>query len=139
MPRAYLFPQRTINEYPANLGSADAELMVTAEDGMDYVVKTTKKIAAIPASEWVCQNLADACGIPTPQFSQIQLMSGDVGFGSQWDESAIKDQATRNQVVSAIPGLPLLAEMFSAIYAIDLFTFNTDRHLGNYFFVKIFR
>ena len=136
MPKAYLFAQRTINEYPANLGSADAEYIVTAEDGMDYVVKTTKKIFGVPASEWICQNLADACGIPTPQFSQIELRNGDLGFGSQWDESAIKDQATRNQIVLAVPGLPILADMFSAIYVLDLFSFNVDRHLGNYFFVR---
>lgn len=136
MPKTYLFPQNTINEYPADMGSADAESWVTAEDGMDYVIKTRKKMAGLPASEWVCHNLADACGIPTPQYAQIQLMNGEIGFGSQWDESVVKDQATRNLIVTSIPGLPNLAGMFSAIYVIDLFSYNPDRHAGNYFFIK---
>ena len=106
---------------------------MTAEDGMDYVIKTRKKMAGLPASEWVCHNLADACGIPTPQYAQIQLMNGEIGFGSQWDESVVKDQATRNLIVTSIPGLPNLAGMFSAIYVIDLFSYNSDRHAGNYF------
>lgn len=136
MPKAYLFPQRTVNEYPANLGTADAEYLVTAEDGMDYVVKTTKKVLGVPASEWICQNLADACGIPTPQFAQIELRSGEVGFGSQWDAAAIRDHGIRNAIVSAVPGSPDLAGMFSAIYVLDLFAYNLDRHFGNYLFVQ---
>jgi hypothetical protein len=103
---------------------------------MDYVVKTKQKHPGIPISEWFCQSLADACGIPTPQFAQIKLMDGRVGFGSQWDESAVKDQGLIAQITSAVPGEVWLAQKFSEIYVIDLFTYNRDRHLGNYFFVK---
>lgn len=109
---------------------------MTAEDGLEYVVKTTRKHAAIPASEWLCHHLADACGIPTPQFTQIELMDGRIGFGSQWDESVVRDQAAISQVTSAIPGSKTLAKVFTQIYVLDLFAYNCDRHLGNYFFVK---
>jgi hypothetical protein len=136
MPKCSLFPLRTISEDPANLNSADAELIVTAEDGLDYVVKTTRKGATIPAAEWIGQSIADACGIGTPQFAQIQLMDGRIGFGSQWDSSVISDQAIRHQIATAVPGPKPLAEVFSSIYAIDLITYNTDRHFGNYFFVR---
>ena len=136
MPRAYLFPQLTVNEYPANLGSADAEYLVTAGDSLDYVVKTCRRHQAMPISELLSHNIADACGVPTPQFTLVQLMNGDVGFGSQWDDSAIKDQAIRNSIVTAIPGSPVLAAQFSGIYVLDLFLHNDDRHLGNYLFVS---
>jgi hypothetical protein len=136
MPKCSLFPLKTISEDPAHLNSADAELIVTAEDGLDYVVKTTSRSPSIPAAEWIGQSLADACGIGTPQFAQIQLMDGRIGFGSQWDSSVIADQSLRHQIASAIPGEKQLAEIFSAIYAIDLLTYNTDRHFGNYFFVR---
>lgn len=137
MPRAHLFDVvRTIREDPANLNSADAEFIVSAEDSMDYVVKTTRKQPGIPASEWICHQLADACRIATPQYAQIELQDGRIGFGSQWDSSATTDQVTRTRIAMAIPGLPGLAAQFSAIYVLDLFVHNVDRHLGNYFFVK---
>jgi HipA-like protein len=136
MPRAYLnYVQRTINEYPPNWGTADAEYLVTADDGMDYVVKTIRKHPEMPAAEWMCHNIADSCGIATPQYTFIELMNGDVGFGSQWDESTV-DLATKTAVASAIPGDSLLAKRFSAIYAIDQFAHNQDRHFNNYFFVR---
>jgi hypothetical protein len=137
VPRAYLFDVvRTIREDPARLNSADAEYVVTGEDGMDYVVKTTSKHPGIPASEWLAHNIADACGIPTPQYALIELNDGRLGFGSQWDMSAVTDQAIRNHVTTAIPGVAGLAAQFSAIYALDLIIHNDDRHLGNYFIVK---
>lgn len=137
MPRAYLFEQAALNEYPTNLGSADAEYIVTAEDGMDYVVKTTHKHPSIPFSEWIGHSLADACGIPTPQFTVIKLMNGTMGFGSQWDSSAVDRHGVLTKVTTVpVPGPQSLARMFSAIYALDLVLYNCDRHLGNYFFVQ---
>lgn len=136
VPRASLFEIETVVEDPANLNSADAEYVVTASDSMDYVVKTVKRHALLPASEWLCHRLAEACGIPTPQFGIIRLRNGDSGFGSQWDASVVTNQDIINSVLTVIPGPPLLAKIFSQIYALDLFVHNEDRHIGNYLFVR---
>lgn len=136
MPRAYLFNVRTIREDPANLNSADAEFIVTGEDGMDYVVKTTKKHPGIPASEWIGHNFADACGIPTPQYALIELADKRIGFGSQWDASAFVDPTVRAAVIGAGTKLAPLAAVFSSIFALDQFVYNDDRHFGNYFLVS---
>src|SRR5688572_25381694 len=136
MPRASLFEIDTLLEDPSNLNSADAEYVVTASDSMDYVVKTQKRHPAIPASEWICHRLAEECGVPTPQFAIIRLRDGTAGFGSQWDSSIVANLDVINSVVITIPGIPNLAPIFSAIYVLDLFVFNVDRHINNYFFVR---
>jgi HipA-like protein len=136
VPRAYLFNVRTIQEDPAHLNSADAELIVTGEDGMDYVVKTTTKHPGIPASEWIGHSLADACGIPTPQYAFIELADQRIGFGSQWDASALTDPVLRTKVfLTAGAKLQHLAIVFSSIFALDQFVYNDDRHANNYFLV----
>ena len=136
MPRANLFEIETVVEDPANLNSADAEYVVTASDSMDYVVKTQQKHPWVPASEWICHRLAEACGIPTPQFGIIRMRSGVTGFGSQWDGSNVTDQRVINSVLTAIPGQLTLARIFTSIYVLDLFVHNEDRHINNYLFVR---
>jgi hypothetical protein len=103
---------------------------------MDYVIKTVRKHKGIPASEWLCHHVADACGISTPQFAIVQLSDGRLGFGSQWDSSSVSDHGTRQKILTEIPGVTGLAAKFSAIYVLDLFVHNDDQHEGNYFFVK---
>ncbi len=136
VPRAYLFTVRTIREDPADLNSADAELIVTADDGMDYVVKTTKRHPGIPASEWLGHHFADACGIPTPQYAIVELADKRLGFGSQWDDSSLRDQGARRAVLEAGAKLAHLGAIFSSIFALDQFVYNDDRHFGNYFLVS---
>jgi hypothetical protein len=67
----------------------------------------------------------------------IELQNGDIVFGSRRiagvADAAITTAFLTTTTLSNADGAPrVLQELLSAIYALDMFVFNDDRHLGNY-------
>lgn len=130
-----LFPVEIVHEYPNNQGSADLGLIVSARDGRDYAVKqTTDGRGKIPASEYLCYELAYRVLIPTPHYEFIKLSNGDLGFGSLW-EGGVRKLSHNQEVMDILRGRILIKDLprfLSRVYAFDLFVNNVDRHWGNY-------
>ena len=134
MPTAGLFPVKIRSCDPANLGSADADLVGMGDDGQDYIIKTVEKTPNVPASEWFCHRLAGLCNIAVPQFSILSIKGRKPAFGSRYDSALEKNKLLVWDILSGKKKANILAERLSAIYAFDLFVHNDDRHLGNYMF-----
>ena len=135
MTKAGLFPVNIRSCDPANLGSADADLIGMGDDGQDYIIKTVEKTPDVPASEWFCHRLAGLCNIAVPQFSILNVKGMKPAFGSRYDSALEKDKLLVWDILSGRRKANILAERLSAIYAFDLFVHNDDRHIGNYMFI----
>lgn len=135
MRQVSAFPIRLIHTDPANLGSADADFFGEGDNGLEYCVKTVAKTPAAPAAEYICHQLAAACGFAVAQYDIVELLDGTVAFGSVWDSSALQRQDTLLLLMDQLPGKGIQANL-SRIYAFDLFVHNVDRHPGNYLCVK---
>jgi hypothetical protein len=129
------FPIPLISVDPANLGTADAALFGTGDNGLDYCVKTVDKTPRVPGAELICYRLAETCAIAVPQFDVVELPSGALAFGSVWDGSAADRQASFQVLQGQTTGKEV-ARALSRIYAFDLFVHNVDRHPGNYLCVR---
>lgn len=136
MPKAGLFPVNIRSCDPANLGSADAALIGMGDDGFDYVIKTVEKTPNVPASEWFCHRLSDLCSIVVPQYSILNIRGMKLAFGSRYDGAIETNSQVILDILSGQTKANILAERLSAIYALDLFVHNDDRHFGNYMFNK---
>lgn len=136
MPKAGLLRVNIRACDPADLGSADADLIGMGDDGFDYVIKTIEKTPNVPASEWFCHRLAELCGIVTPQYSILNIPGKKPAFGSLYDSAFEKNESVIQDILFGKLKSNILAERLSAIYAFDLFVHNDDRHFGNYMFTK---
>jgi hypothetical protein len=125
------FPVPLISVDPANLGTADAALFGSADNGIEYCVKTVEKTPRVPGAELICYSLAESCGLAVPQFDVVELPGGPLAFGSVWDGSAAVQQVAIMVLLGQSKGKEI-ARTLSRIYAFDLFVHNTDRHLNNY-------
>lgn len=128
-----LFPLKIISMNPANLGSADCHWVGEGDDGIDYVLKRVGDGKRIPASEWICSSLAEACGIAVPPFEVAELPDNEKVFASRWEDGAIPQEQTR-WILLGNASVKDLGKRLSAIYAFDLFVHNVDRHFKNYMF-----
>lgn len=116
---------------PCDLGTADAACFGTGDNGLDYVIKTIDKTPLVPAAEFVCHSLADACGIPTPQFHVVEMHDGSHAFGSVWDRSAATEMSIIEQVLVAQQARSV-EQSVARIFTLDMFVHNVDRHGKNY-------
>lgn len=104
---------------------------------MDYAFKIARPGAEfVPATEWLCSHLSNACRIQTPPMDILHTPDGDVCFGSRieggkLDEDMCLLELMAGEMASKVPNL---RARLSMIYALDLFTNNTDRHLNNFLF-----
>ena len=134
-----LFPVKAVSLDPSNLGTADCEFIGKGDDGIEYAIKTVLRNPAAPAAEWICYWVASVCGIATPVCNIITMPDGTKAFGSRWEGGVTSDQQIIHQIISGGISTPLLAGRLSAIYALDLFVWNLDRHANNYLFQKAHR
>lgn len=130
------------------LGKRTAHLRhtVIATDGWEYAVKCRQdgveslaKIAhnptLVPASEWLCTNLADMCGIATPHCKIIHDKNTGIDyFGSRYDLSSASTPMDEITFAEQLCTSPMLKKQVWAIYAFDQFIFNIDRSLSNYLY-----
>lgn len=130
-----MFPLELISFDPPDINSADAAGYGTATDGMVYAIKKYDKQPLLPATEWLCTNLADLCGISVPVCKQIKFPNGEIAFGSRW-EGGIEDDTNKTNALLGQLKVKGIETILPTIYAFDLFIHNVDRHMGNYLFRK---
>ncbi|WP_462121344.1 HipA family kinase [Methylorubrum thiocyanatum] len=117
--------------------TADALGEVEADDNFRYHIKGDAHGRFVRASEWLCTLIAEEIGIAAPTPMVIQRIDGSLVFGSRRISGVAEETATRAYLAqpsnSNLGAPPVgLRPLLSAIYALDLFIFNDDRHLGNY-------
>lgn len=127
-----LLPLDIVKLEPALIPSVDILGIGSAIDGHQYVLKSVTKRPDLPATEWICSRLAEEIHIAVPPVRIVKGLDGELLFGSRW-EGGIQDQYNTGILTSRLP-LARGDELFSAIYAFDLFIHNVDRHAGNYIF-----
>lgn len=126
-----------VEVYPQRTGTAHAGGFCQCDNGMDYAFKIAGPGAEfVPATEWLCSHLSNACLIQTPPMDVLHTLDGQVWFGSRieggkLDEDACLLELQAGEMATKVPNLQ---ERLSMIYALDLFTNNTDRHGNNYLF-----
>jgi hypothetical protein len=134
-----LFPRKELVLLPRDQKNTGIDNIgnIIADDDHRYVIKGDAYGKSIRASEWICTAVAEFVGITAPQKTVIERPDGTLVFGSRAVAQA-SDQTTTtaylmtpsagNSSIGAV-GLGIL---LSRIFALDLFLFNDDRHLGNY-------
>lgn len=127
-----LFPIEIRALYPSTMQSRDMRHQGESIDGQVYAIK--EKLPGqpfIPASEYFCSRLAQACGIPTLDIGIARLPNGDLAFASTW---VLGQEGTSKtlQYLGDANG-PCAGDLVN-IFLFDMFVHNVDRHAGNYFF-----
>lgn len=131
------FPRKAVAEFPKSHNTADYLGEADADDGLRYYLKSDTGGRLIRASEWLGTFLAESVGIAAPHGTVIQRHNGDLVYGSRRIIGVADHMTTRIYLATAslsnAPDRVLgLSSILSSIYALDLFIFNDDRHLGNY-------
>ena len=119
---------------PARFGSADLKEGCFCEDGYGYTIKKSDPALTTPHNEWFCSSLGQACGIPGLLFGIVEHTDKNLWFGSQYKVGEIKDWWI--QAANGTIAMDSLASDISKIFVFDLFIYNVDRHLKNYFMHK---
>jgi hypothetical protein len=89
------------------------------------------------AAEWICTHLAESLLLPCPTPKIIQLQSGELLFGSR-EIAGIVDKVITAEILTSITKnanqnqIPGLQSVLSALYVLDIFVNNDDRHDENY-------
>lgn len=125
MPQSELYPLNIQWDYPYQQNTAVLNRKVRASDGLTYAVKTADPDGSVPASEWICAEIAHAVGVPTPFFRILRDFDGLLAFGSRWETGLMANNGM-------IP-FDQVEDMgvFSSIFVFDLLVANVDRHGGN--------
>ncbi len=120
--------------------TADCDNYVIGHDSNKYAAKTSTDnphYPFAPFDELFCYELAKHCSIAVPQYRVLRMPDGSLAFGSMWEGGVLRQGfilALDNYIKgdeSKIEG-DLLVQRISAVYALDMFVYNEDRHLGNY-------
>lgn len=135
MPQGRLFPLTIRRTEPAAYGTADCTTVGVGDDGMLYILKRVGDAhPLVPASEWICSQLAEHIGLPVSPSHVARLPgSSELAFASR-EEGGVLDYASTLDLVKNHEMLKRHVPMLSRWYAFDLFTHNVDRHLGNFLF-----
>jgi hypothetical protein len=126
-----LFPLQVRHHRPPIKGR-DVRVDADVEDGMRWTLKRQAEQPHLPATEFLCHHLAQACALPTPHFGVLRDLDGTLVFGSR-HEGGVVDLA-------ALPPDQQPKELvrcqgrISACFALDLIVANEDRHFGNFIY-----
>lgn len=123
--------------YPQKTSTAHAGGFCRCDDGMDYAYKASHPDHRhVPAAEWLCTSLAQACRIATPPFEIIFSENGEPWFGSRIEGGKLDEDDCLLALQAGEMGgkISNLKERLSSIFALDLFLNNIDRHGKNYLF-----
>jgi hypothetical protein len=126
-----IFPIKVRTTAPNPFGnSADMDIVAIGEDGMDYAVKK----GGTAASEALCYQIYSACGIAVPYFSTLIMLDGSYAFGSRIERGLSKIQVCTP--TEQLAWMKACGSNMSAIFALDFFVANDDRHSGNFLFLN---
>lgn len=132
MKQQPLIPIQVLYEAPSEHGTADLKVLGRGDDGFDYAIKRTEDHAMLPISEWIGYRLCEAVGIPTPESRALLRENGTVAFGSRIEANySMLDKTKVNNPVSLVQFFGAHVLAINAIYAIDAFLPNDDRHGRN--------
>lgn len=138
MSQLSLLPIKLIDEQPADrTKSYDLAWIGFDEQDRRYALKTREPEAPLlPLIEWFCYHLCLQCGIPAPEFAVVVRLDGSRAFGSRWVENAWQfDPGSMDQTELEVK-LDRARRDVSAMFAIDAFMPNTDRHFRNMLFSR---
>lgn len=96
-----------------------------------WLCKCQGRHRLVPASEWICSHLAQACGLPVPPFAVVEVLAhpGVPYFGSQWQGGTLEFLQVAGRISNP--------QVFERTHAVDLFVHNTDRHHGNFLYLDL--
>jgi hypothetical protein len=132
-----IFTINIVTEEPPLTQTADLKLIGYGDDGHRYALKTLEDHALLPLTEWFCYHLCRAVGIQTPDFFIVKRKT-NIAFGSRYEGNADQLDPAKKSPEPIIARLTRLfgdnQKQISAIYGIDFFLPNNDRHLNNFLF-----
>lgn len=133
MNQTSFLPVKIAHEEPY-MGTADLRLVGYTASRQRYAIKRRSDGTLLPLAEWLGYNLCRLSGIGTPEFAVVECLSGELAFGSRWEEPAF-------QITHSTPPNQTLLMLsshrrdVSSIHGLDRVYANPDRHAGNYLFV----
>lgn len=118
---------------PAPFGSAECTHYGIGFDRLPYVLKrVTPYSPYMPASELICTRIAGGCQIACVTGHIANLPDGEQAFASRAEGGAITPQQVEIKLLTDVAFLKKVNPTLAAIYAMDVFVRNLDRHVGNY-------
>jgi hypothetical protein len=85
----------------------------------------------VRAREWICHALADNAGLPVLEYRPILDGAGRVLFGSRYLLNGGPGGLTGYKILAGALPIAEARSVLSALYAVDLFLGNWDRHADN--------
>ena len=131
MNQLELLYRKVVVVYPAAAHSARRPIRARVDDGLDYMLKDDSGGAPVRAREWICHGLADNAGLPVLECQPILDGAGRVLFGSRYLLNGGPGGATGYKILAGALPLSEARNVLSALYAVDLFLGNWDRHADN--------
>jgi hypothetical protein len=99
---------------------------------MEWALKRQAEHPMLPASEFMCYRLSQACALATPMDAVLIDTDGAPVFGSRIEAGLVELSVLPHAEV--IQRIASCAGRMSACYALDLLLGNEDRHFGNFLF-----
>lgn len=115
--------------------SADLKWVGWDTSGQRWALRTTGDPRPdAPMIEWFCYHLCQWCGVWQPEFGVVQRPNGELAFGSKWAENAWQYAPARTTQLQLESWLRDSNADISAMFVIDAFLPNDDRHSRNVLF-----
>lgn len=137
MTQGRLFPLQITRTEPAPYGTADCTERGVGDDGMTYILKrATSASPLVPASEYLCTQLAGAIGLAVPPGAIAKMPTApgepiEHCFASR-EEGAVENAAKYLEHLCNTTSLQAHAHVLNQWRAFDLFVQNVDRHCNNF-------
>lgn len=128
-----LLPLRVVGLFDNPTDSQDLKHFARTACGQDYACKRVSDHPLLPASEFLCYRIAEACQVAVPHSAVLSLVDGERAFGSRV-EGGVSSINNLPESISITDAITACAEQISRILALDIFLGNIDRHLGNLLF-----
>jgi hypothetical protein len=136
MSQMSLLPVILVDEQPPEPGTSKDLLWIGLdEQHRRYALKTVEPgHKLLPLTEWLCYHLCGLAGILTPDFAIVKRLDGSEAFGSRWEESTRQFAPGKVSETELMGWLNRSRADVAAMFALDAFMPNQDRHLGNILF-----
>ncbi len=131
MNQLELLYRKVVVVYPSAAASARRPIRARVDDGLDYMLKDDSGGIPVRAREWICHALADNAGLPVLEYRPILDGAGRVLFGSRYLLNGGPGGLTGYKILAGALPLAEARSVLSALYAVDLFVGNWDRHADN--------
>ena len=130
MNQLELLYRKVVVTHPA-AASARRPVRARVDDGLDYMLKDDSGGVPVRAREWICHGLADNAGLPVLEYRPILDGAGRVLFGSRYLLNGGPGGLSGYKILAGSLPLAEACNVLSALYAVDLFLNNWDRHADN--------